>query len=95
MQFWVYIVRCVDGAYYIGHTDNLERRIAAHQSGEIRGYTSARLPIELMYAEEFVTRIEALEHERKIKGWGRKKKEALIRRDWSEISRLAKKRIVP
>jgi putative endonuclease len=91
MRFWVYIVRCADGSYYTGHSDNLERRIAAHQSGEIKSYTSTRLPIELVYSQEFVTRTEALEHERQIKGWSRKKKEALMRGDWEEISRLARK----
>jgi predicted GIY-YIG superfamily endonuclease len=91
MRFWVYIVRCADGSYYTGHSDDLERRIAAHQSGEIKSYTSTRLPIELVYSQEFVTRIEALEHERQIKGWSRKKKEALMRGDWEEISRLARK----
>ena len=92
MPFWVYIVRCADRSYYTGHTDDLERRIAAHQSGEIKGYTSTRLPVALIYSQDFVTRAEALEHERQVKGWSRKKKEALIRGDWTEISRLARGR---
>ena len=45
MSFWIYILRCADGSYYTGHTDNLEKRIAEHQSGEIKGYTSTRLMI--------------------------------------------------
>ena len=40
MSFWVYILRCADGSYYTGHTDNLDERIAKHQAGEIEGYTS-------------------------------------------------------
>lgn len=89
MSFWVYILQCSDGSYYTGHTDDLELRIAKHQSGEIEGYTSSRLPLKLCFAEEFATREEALACERQIKGWNRKKKEALIRRDWTEVSRLA------
>ena len=89
MSFWVYIVRCADKSYYTGHTDNLEERIAKHQAGEIEGYTSTRLPVRLLFSEEFSTREEALSCERQIKGWSRKKKEALMRGDWAEVSRLA------
>jgi predicted GIY-YIG superfamily endonuclease len=91
VAFWVYILRCADNSYYTGHTDNLEERIAKHQMGETEGYTSTRLPVTLMFLEEFPTREEALRCERQIKGWGRKKKEALMRRDWAEVSRLARR----
>ncbi|HET9295924.1 MAG TPA: GIY-YIG nuclease family protein [Candidatus Binatia bacterium] len=89
MSFWVYILRCSDNSYYTGHTDNLEERIAKHQSGEIESYTSTRLPVRLVFSEEFPTRADALACERQIKGWSRMKKEALMRRDWAEVSRLA------
>jgi len=89
MSFWVYILQCADRSYYTGHTDNLEQRIAKHQSGELEGYTSNRLPVELRFVEEFSTREEALACEQQIKGWSRKKREALMRRDWVEVSRLA------
>ncbi len=92
MSFWVYIVRCVDGSYYTGHTDNLGKRIVQHQSGEIEGYTSSRLPVKLVFTEEFPSRAEALTCELQIKGWSRKKKEALIRRDWDEVVRLARQK---
>ena len=91
MSFWVYILRCADRSYYTGHTDNLEERIAKHQMGEIEGYTSTRRPVKLLFSEEFFTRAEALAVERQIKGWTRRKKEALIRGDWSEVSRLAQR----
>ncbi|MCK9420309.1 MAG: GIY-YIG nuclease family protein [Nitrospirae bacterium] len=93
MSFWVYILKCSDGSYYTGHTDNLETRISEHQSGEFHGYTSTRLPITLSFSQDFPTRLEALVCERQIKGWSRKKKEALIRGDWAEISRLAKSKV--
>jgi predicted GIY-YIG superfamily endonuclease len=91
MSFWVYILRCADHSYYTGHTDDLENRIAKHRSGEIEGYTSTRLPVRLVFSEEFPTREEALTCELQIKGWSRKKKEALIRGDWAEVSRLARR----
>jgi predicted GIY-YIG superfamily endonuclease len=89
MSFWVYILRCADGSYYTGHTDNLEKRIAEHQAGEIEGYTSTRLPVKLVFSQEFSSREEVLTCERQIKGWNRKKQEALMRGDWAEVSRLA------
>ena len=58
MSFWVYILRCADGSYYTGHTDHLEARVAAHPAGEFEGYTSTRLPVELVFSEEFPTREE-------------------------------------
>ena len=89
MSFWVYILRCADRSYYTGHTDNLEKRIAEHQTSEIEGYTSTRLPVTLVFADEFPTREEAIARERQIKGWSRKKKEAMMRGDWAEVFRLA------
>lgn len=90
MYFWVYILRCADGSYYTGHTDNLEGRLAEHQAGAFDGYTSTRLPITLVFSQDFSTREEALASEQQIKGWSRKKKEAMMRGDWAEVSRLAK-----
>ncbi|MEQ1486591.1 GIY-YIG nuclease family protein [Methyloglobulus sp.] len=89
-MFWVYILRCSDGSYYTGHTDNIERRMAQYQVGEYTGYTLSRLRVELIWSQETATRDEALSAERQIKGWSRKKKEAMMRGDWAEVSRLAK-----
>jgi putative endonuclease len=91
MAFWVYILRCADGSYYTGHTDNLEKRIGEHITGAIVScYTFKRRPIELVFSQEFTLREEALSSEQQIKGWSRKKKEAMMRGDWAEVSRLAK-----
>lgn len=90
MVFWTYILRCADGSYYTGHTDNLDHRISQHQTGSHCDFTSRRLPVTLVWNENFATRIEALEAERRIKPWSRKKKEALIRGDWAELSYWAK-----
>lgn len=89
-MFWVYILRCADGSYYTGHTDNLDRRIDQYQSGECDGYVAARRPVALAWSQECVTREEALSAEMQIKGWSRKKKEAMMLGDWMEVSRLAK-----
>ena len=91
MTFATHLLHCVDGAYYCGHTDNLLRRIAQHQTGECGGFTASRLPVELVWTQEFASRIEALAAERQIKGWRQAKKEALIAGDWAQLSMLAKK----
>jgi predicted GIY-YIG superfamily endonuclease len=90
MPFWTYMLHCDDRSFYVGHTDNLEARISAHSSGAVRGYTASRLPVALVWSEQFPTRLEALAMERRIKGWTRAKKMALIRDDGGEISRLGK-----
>ncbi len=85
MDFYVYILRCKGGSYYVGHTDNLEKRLAEHQLGTFSGYTRIRRPVELLFAEPFASRQEAFERERQVKGWSRRKKEALIRREWEAL----------
>jgi putative endonuclease len=91
MSFWVYILRCADGSYYTGHTDNLEKRIGEHTTGAIAScYTFKRRPLQLVFSQDCPTREEALSAEQQIKGWSRKKKEAMMRGDWAEVSRLAK-----
>ncbi len=92
MSFWVYILKCRDGAYYTGHTEDVETRVAQHQSGTIKGFTSARLPVTLVWCADFSSRYEAIASERRIKGWTRAKKEALIAGDWERLSSLARNR---
>ncbi len=93
LSFWVYMLRCVDDSYYVGHKDNLETRMHQHVHGAFPAcYTFRRRPLALVYSQPFPTREEALAAERRIKGWGRGKKAALARQDWAEISRLARGR---
>jgi tRNA/rRNA methyltransferase len=92
MSFYVYILRCADGSYYTGHTDDLERRIAQHQAGVLQGYTHDRRPVELKWAQDFPSRIEALERERQVKDWSRAKKEALFHHDWDAVGAAARSR---
>ncbi|WP_118856898.1 GIY-YIG nuclease family protein [Sphingomonas mesophila] len=95
MSFWAYMLHCNAGRFYVGHTDDLERRIAQHERGALPGFTRNYLPVELVRSQEFTTRAEAKEAERQIKGWRRDKKLALIRNDWDAISRLAKSKSSP
>ena len=90
MSFYVYILKCADGSYYMGHTDNMELRLAQHHKGEISGYTTSRMPLALVHVETFPTRDEAFRAERQIKGWSRRKKEALVDKDWERLKALSK-----
>lgn len=99
--FFTYMLRCADGSYYLGHTDDIERRVSQHEAGVVAGYAATRLPIRLVWFEEFPTREEAKAAELQIKNWSRKKKEPLIggnidqlkqaaRKDWELYRRRAK-----
>lgn len=90
MSFWVYMLQCVDGSYYVGHTDNLERRLAEHEQNILEGYTSRRLPVKLVFCSEFPTRNDAFIRERQIKGWSHRKKQALIKEDWIELAKYSR-----
>lgn len=92
MVFFTYMLRCNDGSFYVGHTEDLENRMEQHQSGALGGYTASRLPVSLEWSQVFPTRDEAFDAERQIKGWSRAKKQALIAGDWERISMLARNR---
>ena len=92
MDFYAYLLLCNDGSYYAGHTDDIDTRMAQHQTGALGGYTAARRPVTLVWSETFPTRDEALAAELQIKGWSKAKKEALIAGDWNLISFLARNR---
>ena len=89
-SYFVYIVRCSDGSYYTGITSNLENRIHKHNAGTFKGYTSSRLPVELVYSNFFKNVKDAIHAEKQIKGWSRAKKEALIKGDFDSLVMLSK-----
>ena len=89
LTYYVYMLRCSDGSYYVGHTNDLEHRLAAHERGAIQGYTLSRRPVELVFGGQFSTRLEVFHRERQIKGWSRAKKEALIKGDWDQLVELS------
>jgi putative endonuclease len=94
MGAFVYMLKCSDGSYYVGSAtgDDLTTRIAQHQSGAFMGYTWSRRPVSLVWSEHFNQITDAIAVERQIKGWGRAKKEALIKTDWASLQQLAKRR---
>ncbi len=90
MKGYMYILECADGSYYTGSTTNLELRLQQHQSGEGANHTKKRLPVKLVYYEEFPRIDEAFYREKQVQGWSRKKKEALIRGETDKLPELAK-----
>ena len=94
MGAYVYMLRCADGSFYIGSAtgDDLSVRIDQHNAGSYPGYTFKRRPVVLVWSEHFDRITDAIAVERQLKGWSRAKKEALIRSDWTEVSRLSQRR---
>ena len=93
---YVYILRCRHGKYYVGSArGSLEKRVAEHNAGRYGGFTSYRRPVELVFAEYFDRITDAIAAERRIKGWSRAKKEALIRGDFGELKALASRATHP
>jgi len=92
MKAWLYILKCADGSYYTGSTNDLDLRVTQHIRGEGCIYTRNRLPVELVYSEEFQSEHEAFLRERQVKGWSRAKKEALIRGDFDALVILSRSR---
>src|SRR5207342_2267539 len=91
VTFWTYILKCADGSYYTGHTDDLEFRLAQHDQGAIPTcHTFSRRPVELVYSQAFDEREDAFRAERQIKGWRREKKEALITGRFDLLPSLAR-----
>lgn len=88
---WMYIIECSDGSYYVGSTKDLERRISEHQEGLGAKYISKRLPIKLVYCEEYERIDDAFYREKQVQGWRRAKREALINGDPDLLPALAKK----
>jgi putative endonuclease len=93
MKYYVYILKCRNGSYYTGFTNKLEKRVSEHDQGlDTKCYTYNRRPIKLVFKEEFQNIYDAIEREKQIKGWSRKKKEALIKGDWDLIVKLSNKK---
>lgn len=77
MEFYSYIVKCADGSYYCGYTNDLEKRIKTHNKGKGARYTRARLPVVLVYYEKFATKEEAMSREWHLKRLSHLEKEKL------------------
>ncbi len=89
MKGYIYILQCADNTYYTGSTNNLELRLAQHQNGEGANYTKKRLPIKLVFSQEYERVDEAFYVEKQVQGWSRKKKQALINGNFDKLPELA------
>jgi putative endonuclease len=88
----VYILLCSDNSYYTGVTNDLERRMHEHEHGVNPGcYTCKRRPLKLVFHERFTDITQAIDFEKQVKGWSRKKKEAIIKDDWDLLPELSKR----
>ncbi len=89
-MMYVYILECSDHSFYTGVTNDIDRRFEEHQSGENKeAYTYSRRPVKLVYSEFFIDPTDAINFEKQIKGWTRKKKIALINGDFKALVRLS------
>ena len=89
---YVYILKCSDESYYTGVTNDIDRRIKEHESGKnSTSYTSSKLPVELVFVERVKDPNQAIAFEKQIKGWSRRKKEALINGDFDLLVGLSKR----
>ncbi len=92
MPWFVYMVRCADASLYVGHTQDLERRVATHNAGKGADYTAKRRPVQLAYCEPYDSQSAAVAREHQLKKWSAAKKEALLRGDFTCLHDLAKRR---
>jgi len=91
-RYYVYILRCADDSYYTGITNDIRRRLKEHQSAyNGTSYTASRRPVTLVYCCRFKYVLNAIAWEKQLKGWSRKKKEALMYGEIEKLPGLAKK----
>jgi putative endonuclease len=89
-QYYVYILKCSDNSYYTGMTNDINRRLLEHQKGiNSACYTYDKRPVELVFFTEFNEVVQAIAFEKQVKGWSRKKKEAIINDKWDDLKKLA------
>ncbi len=89
-RYYVYILRCCDGSYYVGTTGDLQERLKAHNNGKGAKHTLHRRPVELVYSERHKTKLLAIQRERQIKRWTRAKKKALVTGQADKLKKLSK-----
>ncbi|MCB0479216.1 MAG: GIY-YIG nuclease family protein [Crocinitomicaceae bacterium] len=89
MPGFMYILECNDGTFYTGSTIDLDRRIKEHNTGQGANYTAKRIPVSLIYYEEYWSVKDAFIREKQVQKWSRKKKLALINNELQELNPLA------
>jgi predicted GIY-YIG superfamily endonuclease len=90
-MWYTYVLKCDDGSFYTGHTNDLAERLSKHNAGRGPKWTACRLPVELAYQECHETKEAAIKHEKQIKKWSRSKKEALVNGDKQKLKSLSKR----
>tara|TARA_R110000796_G_scaffold66967_8_gene153869 strand:- start:2150 stop:2515 length:366 start_codon:yes stop_codon:yes gene_type:complete len=98
MQFWVYLLQCADGKYYVGshRGDDVGARVWEHNEGiNSKAFTYSRRPVTLLWCGAFADPAEMVSFERQMKGWTRAKKEAFVQGDWERLKALSKSRTAP
>ncbi|PZU86759.1 MAG: hypothetical protein DI527_19625 [Chelatococcus sp.] len=90
---WLYIAECSDGSFYVGTTrGDVATRIGEHNAGLRQGsYTFKRRPVTLLFAEHYPNITDAIAMERRVKGWSRRKKMAMINGNWHQLSELSRR----
>lgn len=91
--FYVYILKCADGLYYTGVTNDMDRRLGKHETGYNKDcFTFSRRPLKLVFTHQFKYIDQAIAFEKRLKKWSRKKKEAIIEDRWNDLILLSKKK---
>ena len=94
-RYFVYIMRCCDGTFYTGYTNNLEKRVALHNKGRGAKYLRGKLPADLVYSKQFAYYKNALKEEKRVKKLPRLRKEHLIQGIVARPKRRRRKKIQP
>jgi len=92
MKFYIYLLRCSNGSYYVGRTDDIARRLEEHNFGKGAEHTRKYRPVHLLLTEAFDSECDAIRREIQIKHWSRAKKAALAAGDLPRVKKLAKRR---
>ncbi|KRT16500.1 excinuclease ABC subunit C [Pedobacter ginsenosidimutans] len=88
--YTVYILKCADNSYYTGVTNDIDRRLYEHENAiNVNCYTAERRPLALVFCEHFEDINDAISFEKQVKGWSRKKKEAIINDNWDKLKALS------
>jgi predicted GIY-YIG superfamily endonuclease len=90
-MFYVYILRCADGSYYVGSAQNVAARVKAHNDGHGAAFTFKHRPVRVVYSEAFDSKVQAVTRERQLKRWSRPKKVALVAGNLSRLKDLSKR----
>ncbi|TKT69127.1 GIY-YIG nuclease family protein [Aquamicrobium sp. LC103] len=91
-EMTVYMLRCSDGSYYVGSTkQEIEARVWEHNNLPLDGYTARRRPVSLVFTETYDRITDAIARERQLKGWSRRKKEALIALAYERLPELSRR----